>query len=522
MELTVAHFAADVLGRRLIKIKHLANKRFQKLFFKYCGLVMAAVVLPLIAAVLSLYFFSNRLLLSETDNANYRGLENTKSTLDAIFLDTESMIYRHITTEDVQAFVSANKDIHPDYNYISAANRILKLMQAGRRSYLDHDIAIYSDVSDYFLATQSGGQSEIGHLYPEKIDHYSSATLTEKGDYFSARWSAAYPWSDPVPLLTIYRPIPTLYNTPGSFIAVDIDQRKLTNYLMDATSNHQATVLIVDDEGGILYNSTLFPDDSDSRQISGYWNGEEGLSEVFFDQQEGSFTLRNSNSASRLSWVKASGYNLKYVQIVPFDDYMVGMRELRRVLVLVILIGVFIAVGIAYSVTRRMFRPLGDILHAVENPAEFSGASTKDDEIQFLLMNILESFQKNMTLEEEMISRKIALRGARAKALQEQITPHFLYNSLQSIHWLAIAETQLEESRTSAAIITLSSLVRACMEESGNLVAVREELDYIRHFMSMEQLRYGEGIQYHIAAEEEVMEHKMLRLSLQPLVENAV
>ncbi|MBQ7839422.1 MAG: histidine kinase [Lachnospiraceae bacterium] len=139
-----------------------------------------------------------------------------------------------------------------------------------------------------------------------------------------------------------------------------------------------------------------------------------------------------------------------------------------------------------------------------------------------MLFRILELFQKNITLENEMVERLFALRRARAKALQEQMTPHFLCNALQSINWIAIAETGQDESATSRALILLADIIRSGKEQKYSLTTVKKEIDYTQKFVKMEKLRFGMGIECRFFVDPDAQNMLIPAISLQTLVENSI
>ena len=116
-------------------------------------------------------------------------------------------------------------------------------------------------------------------------------------------------------------------------------------------------------------------------------------------------------------------------------------------------------------------------------------------------------------------SEKLLRKEAELKLLQKQINPHFLYNTLGSISY--VAET--EDAPLSAEMIqTLSRLMRYTLRESSSLVTIRQEIDYIRDYLILMQNRYGDRFQVVYEIDENCLNHKIPIISLQPLVENAI
>lgn len=110
-------------------------------------------------------------------------------------------------------------------------------------------------------------------------------------------------------------------------------------------------------------------------------------------------------------------------------------------------------------------------------------------------------------------------RQAQLQSLQMQINPHFLYNTLDSINWMALMEGNEEVSKM---IRALGHLFRNSMNTSGIFATVREEMENIQLYLFLEQVRFGGRLEFETDVSEEVMEEKILRHMLQPMVENSI
>ncbi|MGO4370868.1 sensor histidine kinase, partial [Paenibacillus sp. MCAF20] len=114
---------------------------------------------------------------------------------------------------------------------------------------------------------------------------------------------------------------------------------------------------------------------------------------------------------------------------------------------------------------------------------------------------------------------RIKQREAELTALQSQINPHFLYNTLDSIHWLAVKKKNYDVSEQ---IEALAEIFRHVLNNGEPLVTVRQELDFLESYMFIQTRKYGDRIKLRISADAKLMGCKMPKLILQPLVENAI
>jgi two-component system, sensor histidine kinase YesM len=126
---------------------------------------------------------------------------------------------------------------------------------------------------------------------------------------------------------------------------------------------------------------------------------------------------------------------------------------------------------------------------------------------------------ENRELNEKLIRAQLNEREAELRTLQAQIKPHFLYNTLDSIYWMAILDNNHDIAKITVA---LSESFKLSLNKGEDMIPVSKELEHIRHYMTIQNLRYQNRFQYIENVETDLMEKKILKLLLQPLVENAI
>lgn len=138
------------------------------------------------------------------------------------------------------------------------------------------------------------------------------------------------------------------------------------------------------------------------------------------------------------------------------------------------------------------------------------------DEMPLEIGIIAEQF--NGTLERLGIALE-RQRTAEIKALEAQINPHFMYNTLDTINWMAIKQ---EEYDISNAINSLAQILRYAISNYNEKVTVRDEVKWLKQYVFLQQYRFVNKFVYHIDVKEEIMDYKVHKLLLQPFVENAI
>lgn len=147
---------------------------------------------------------------------------------------------------------------------------------------------------------------------------------------------------------------------------------------------------------------------------------------------------------------------------------------------------------------------------------------TKLNEIKYIVQNIKGYIHNNQKLGDELKRRLFLLRKkTQMVALQSQINPHFLHNTLETIKWKAIGLTK-SDNEVSMMITYLSRLMRITIETNDIVTSIEEEIEHARMYLEIQQIRYEDKLEIHWDIDPEIMQYKMVKITLQPLIENAI
>lgn len=137
----------------------------------------------------------------------------------------------------------------------------------------------------------------------------------------------------------------------------------------------------------------------------------------------------------------------------------------------------------------------------------------------FTVIALLISAKSFLTVSGAILEEQKNFQKAEMKALQAQITPHFLYNTFDTIVWLAEEEKTDEVVRITKAF---SDFLRISLSRGHEWITIGQELDHIKNYLTIQKIRYADILNYKIEADESLLNQKMIKLVLQPLVENAI
>lgn len=184
-----------------------------------------------------------------------------------------------------------------------------------------------------------------------------------------------------------------------------------------------------------------------------------------------------------------------------------------------IVLALFLTMKAAKSVTKPIQKLCRMTQQVAEGDFTVQTKESNTDEIAVLTRSFNDMTQEIGGLVEDIKQQQKNLRIAETKLLQAQINPHFLYNTLDAIVWLA------EENRKDevvSMVTALSDFFRTTLSKGRDFITVREERSHIESYLKIQQFRYQDIMSYEIDMEENMGEFMIPKLTLQPLVENAL
>lgn len=188
---------------------------------------------------------------------------------------------------------------------------------------------------------------------------------------------------------------------------------------------------------------------------------------------------------------------------------------------IILVIGIILFLAVARTITNPM-KQLELAMRKVEKSdyfrmEEVDASSYK--EIEALTKRFNKMMRKISELMERVIAEQDAQRKSELKALQNQINPHFLYNTLDSIIWLVENEKNTEASEM---VVALARFFRLSISKETETIPVREEIEHVRNYLLIQHIRYADSFDYEFDVAAEALDIPTMKLILQPIVENCI
>lgn len=297
----------------------------------------------------------------------------------------------------------------------------------------------------------------------------------------------------------------------GIFFA-DLNYSSISELCSGISFGNKGYIFILDVNGNLIYHP--------QQQLLYSGLKTEKIQEVL-ESKESSFVTEDGKLYS-ISKSRETGWTVVGVSYI--DDLLKNSDETGRIYiisaVMILLAALVLAYVLSYGITKPIML-LGDSMKEVEK-GHFDHAVLEvsgQNEIARLSAAFNMMITEIKHLMEQNVEEQRQKRKSELRALQAQINPHFLYNTLDSIIWMA------EWGKTKEVVLMTSSLAKLLRQSISNqneLVRVEEEVEYTRSYLTIQKMRYKDKLEYDIQVSPEVLDQKIPKLVLQPLVENAI
>lgn len=474
--------------------------KMNSIFWRTFLLICAVIFVPFI--VLSILFYSNSLqnLSEEVSVENSSSLESAVNIVDSTLMECDMMSSSIAINESAQMYTINGKNTD-SFRTLTKFATTLPIVY----KYID-SIYIYSESAETVILNEN-----IRPLsdFPDTgwIEAYQGVD-TPTGSMIARVKNNIYP-----PLITIIKPIYVADIKKGAVI-MNLNAHSLyTSLLYDQYKDGQQFFLIDPKNNIILSNDvSTFNTTPETLGFS-----VDALNQASVDQsfeiQHNEYILFSADSQFK---------NYTYVQAYPFALYKHQLSLFRSRIIVIMGCLLIIVFLLAYIASARSYVPLREIISYLNHPnTALNSIGTKDEnELAYIISSIQMHIEDKQKLEKIMEERVKMLRKAQYDMLQMQINPHFLYNTLETINWMAYNPSD-PKNAVSKALVSLASFFRNTTS-AGYLISIEDEIRNTKEYINILALRYGDLFDTEWEIEDSVLSYTIIKICLQPIIENAV
>lgn len=376
--------------------------------------------------------------------------------------------------------------------------------------YFQHNanfIAVTNESMEQYVYNGNSAVSESSFETMYEKDYAESIQAKKKGTLrvnFSNNYHKGRKYT-----LTLYFPaysVTKLVSSNGMII-VNLDDNLLMRF----------------NQSGLQYSSNLYLTDVEGNIVSTQNEEQIGQRIGFVDrmtESQGMFW----QGGKLVSYQRVKDWNFYIVNEVSAWSLYQNCFNTILILVFVTLAITVVALTLARNATKKLYRPINKVVAKMNDVSRGDlGTRIELEDMDSDGRKLAGGFNIMMdeidVLMERVKEEQHQLDKMRFNALQSQIQPHFLYNTLECIHWQALSSGSQE---ISTMVKALAQYYRICLSEGKDIIPLRVELEHIRNYLIIQNMRYGNIITLVEKVEEKYLSMMIPKLTLQPLVENSI
>ena len=368
---------------------------------------------------------------------------------------------------------------------------------------LDSKTTYYEDIDPQnidFLALNPG---ESAWYNTRAADYYTINGIENRYGYFK--------------LITFTQEILDEDGAPLLCLAANVRFDFLSDYYSRVQRGIPGDFMIIDRKGNFIANSGApqAPDSGINSSLLAAIENSQKLS--------GSFDIK-INERDYLAVYSRSAYTMwNYVVLIPDADIFGQIYRIQWFFIFVIIVITALTIPICSMITGALYKPLENLVLAMQNVKngnlDTAISDTRRDEYQKVYEGFNLMLAELKQLIEDLSNEKSLNKQAEINLIQAQINPHFLYNTLDSIYSIAVIHKVDEISNMASA---LSKFFRISLSGGKTNTTLKEALDIAKSYLTIQNIRFNNKIQYEVSIPDEYMEIVVPKLLLQPVVENSI
>lgn len=474
--------------------------KFNSIFLRTFLFITALTVIPFI--VLSIMFYSNTLknIREEITLENSYIFDNSVNIIDRTLMEVDTLSSSLASNESTQLYTINNVSTD-SFKTISRLAKTLPIIYR----YID-SIYIYSEQTDtVIMDNNSIPLSDLSDT--DWINAYRAVT-SPKGTIIPRSKNNVYPQ-----LITIIKPIYVADEKKGAII-MNINAQSIYNSMLYQQYKDGRLFFLVNADNKIIISSELsyfntYPDDIGLNTLTTESNPKNSVYEI----NDKNYVVLSGDST-------ISDY--KYISAYPLELYEHKLSTMKLQIIGILLLLMIIIFILAYVASVRSYSPLNEIISFLDNSQPPADSIEEEDKNELMyIINCIQTHINDKTKMAEILEERMKLlRKSQYDMLQTQINPHFLYNTLETINWMAYNMSN-SENPVSKSLINLASFFRNTLT-SGYFVSIENEIKYTKEYVNILALRYGDLFDIEWDIDESILSYTIIKICLQPIIENAV
>ena len=484
--------------RRAARAHSGVRPSFGRLFFRNLFLLICLTLIPMLLVVWITAVSQRAFAEKELTLYNSRTLTLIQNSVNDLIVSCMQQANYLLSENDIELFLSSSKEGFTFYH----DDVIYKLMRAQMASNTClESIYVYSDVSGKFVSNY--GETQLDRFFDIGwLDEYRA--FNGDDSFFYVFRDGKSRFLQPIRVLSLYKTL-EYGNQRQGVVVYNIDFGGFIEQLSHLRGEQESSLSLRTEDGTLVENLWGEPSDdplpAPSRTDSGgYWRDHDLI--VFRSPVQ----YTDLYLYSTVSW-----------------SALRDTAQMQNTLIGIVAVCFLLVLALTVFISIFIYRPFKKIMAELNTPARLLSdrVMISRDEESFILESIRGMFQRNEQISEELARRVELLKQAQSVALQSQINPHFLHNTLDSISWATMRLTG-GKNEASVMLAKLAQILRYSLDDVDTLVPLGNELEHTRIYLELQELRYRNSFRVEWDVQDGIVQYQVIKIMLQPIVENAI
>lgn len=487
---------------------YIKNYKFNSMFIRTFLLVFTMFSIPFF--ILSELYYGNveKVAKEEIVMENNSLLYGVRDISDTILSDCDMLCTYISYNDNVQMFMINDWFTDMDSKSLKDFTQLVRALPLIYK-YLD-SIYVYSEYNQSVYIGER--KSPIVELRDTSwMEEYKKLTNVS-GSTIPRLKNNNYP-----KLISIIKPI-IIDNEKKGSVVLNINSIKLHNIITTEKYQNQSEIYLINDKGEIIMSS-------DESQFGNNIKDMDYLNKMISDDNSDSVIQNMDGMNYAVSVIPSAKFGFTYISVTSMEQYQYKLDQLKAQIVILIVVLILLSIVFAYLAAIRSYKPVAEIIAVLEEPERFNGykdpRKARINELRYIISSILKQMQANEKMKDELESKLKLLDQSQFAMLQTQINPHFLYNTLDTINWMAFDLTK-SDNKVSKAVNSLAQLFRNNVYLGDYIIPIGQEIDNTKNYLNILELRYGDLFEVIWETNTEIMQYSIIKICLQPIIENAV
>ncbi|MCG8502937.1 MAG: sensor histidine kinase [Firmicutes bacterium] len=484
------------------------QKKFFSLQHKVLIFSLILIIIPLLIVGNVSYWKSSEIIQHKVSLSNFNTVKQIAGNIEMILQDVHDTSLHIFQNDDIRDFLKLSyhdsKDNIDKYN-IKIQQTLMYLLSSKRYIHSIH-IKGFNGIA----VDTKGTYGQIDEKTERQILQLKGRGLwicDELSNYDKTTTQA----------FSLIRVMNDIHNITDklAILKINIDEQEISKIYEDHLISDKGDFVIIDRQNTII---SALNKETLGKQVQNEWINNRTL-----DAKTGYYKIRWNDEHYLVTYYNIGHVDWTLLNLVPLDELVKENKIIQRVVLLGILSSIIVCIIVVFIFSVKVLSPLRQVrtlMGSLENEHFDVNMDIRgNDEIALLGISFNKMSKRLKTLMEVVYATRLKQKEAELKALQAQINPHFLYNTLDTIYWMGRIENAFE---TSKLVEALAKLFRLSLNKGNEFTTVRNEVEHLENYIIIQQKRYEDIIDFSINLSEEVLDCKVVKLILQPLVENAI